>query len=37
MFYQSHTARTLQCDTVLYQVSHRAGRIISAIRRAVVG
>ncbi len=36
MYYQSLTTRTLQCDTALNQVSHRAGRIIIAIR-AVVG
>ena len=36
MFYQSLTAQTLQCNTALNQVSHRAGRIIIAIR-AVVG
>ena len=37
MFYQSLTAQILQCDTALNQVSHRAGRIIIAIRRAVMG
>lgn len=37
MFYQSLTTRTLQCNAALNQVSLRAGRIIIAIRRAVMG
>ena len=37
MFYQSLTAPTLQCKSAPNQVSLHAGRIIIAIRRAVVG
>ena len=37
MYYQSHTARTLQYATALNQVSHRSERIFIAIRCTVVG